>query len=434
MFNPEIQEQFNKIIAHSQYGIAEPNTDELFAEWQKAKQDIYKHLFDNQLIKSCGTVEINLDTAALAVRYIKFLREVAKPFPELLQFLGANSVTSFYSNLLDKDYVVSKDKVIKAGTKIIKCFKYFITDPDRLRQAQDFASIELQQTKMRGELCLSIHPLDYLSMSENNYNWRSCHALDGEYKAGNLSYMVDNTTIVAYLRSYEDSKLPRFPEDVPWNDKHWRCLIFVDNAFNPLTILAAKQYPMELPGILDTIRENLSGIRGSKAWIDWTEDSITSYEGQVLNEPYYSIAGYLIAKSRLVQDKPGSRQFNDLLWSSSAKLRYTWRNAFYNTEPQFAVGGQVKCLKCGIDPITTPDTMMRKDCEVTYGNSEEDSYLTCEICGDRFFRYDGGWTEDSYTMCQHCLENRTFVCRSCGCTYSEYALAPEEENLCVNCR
>ena len=28
---------------------------------------------------------------------------------------------------------------------------------------------------------------DYLSLSENAFNWRSCHALDGEYRAGNLS-------------------------------------------------------------------------------------------------------------------------------------------------------------------------------------------------------------------------------------------------------
>ena len=435
MFKPEIQKQFNKVIAHSQHGIEEPNTDDLFAEWQKAKQGIYKHLFDNQLIKNCGPVEINLDTAALAVRYIKFIKEASRLYPELLSFLEKNSVTSFYNNLLDTDYVVSKDKVITAGTKIIKCFKYFITDPERLRQAQDFASLEIQQTKMRGELCLSIHPLDYLSMSENNYNWRSCHALDGEFKAGNLSYMIDNTTIVAYLRSYKDTKLPRFPEDVPWNEKHWRCLDLVDNAFNPLTVLAAKQYPMELPGILDTIRDSLCPIRGAKAWTDWSDKCFTNHEGQILNEPYYSICGYLISKSRFVVDKPGSRQFNDLLWSSSAKLKHTWRrSAFLNKEPQFFVGGQVKCLRCGNDPITTEDTMMCKECELAFGNSEDDSYLDCEICGDRFYRQDGGWTEDDYRMCPHCLEYKAFTCRVCNCRYSEYSLAPEESDLCVNCR
>ena len=43
---------------------------------------------------------------------------------------------------------------------------------------------------MEGYLYLSIHPLDYLSISETNHGWRSCHALDGEYRNGNLSYLT----------------------------------------------------------------------------------------------------------------------------------------------------------------------------------------------------------------------------------------------------
>ena len=46
----------------------------------------------------------------------------------------------------------------------------------------------LQDVKVSGDLVLSVHPLDYLSISDNNHNWYSCHSLDGEYGAGNLGY------------------------------------------------------------------------------------------------------------------------------------------------------------------------------------------------------------------------------------------------------
>lgn len=83
----------------------------------------------------------------------------------------------------------------------------------------------IQEDKVTGILCLSIHPLDYLSLSENTYNWRSCHALDGEYRAGNLSYMMDNTTVVCYLKGEDEAELPHFPAEVKWNSKKWRMLL-----------------------------------------------------------------------------------------------------------------------------------------------------------------------------------------------------------------
>ena len=87
---------------------------------------------------------------------------------------------------------------------------------------------------MSGDFCISIHPLDFLTSSVNTYNWRSCHALDGEYRAGNLSYMVDKSTIICYLKGANNAKLPMFPDDVPWNSKKWRVLIYVSDYWDLL--------------------------------------------------------------------------------------------------------------------------------------------------------------------------------------------------------
>ena len=71
-----------------------------------------------------------------------------------------------------------------------------------------------------------MHPLDYLSLSENTYNWRSCHSLDGEYRAGNLSYMMDKSTVICYLKSNDDVILSNFGPEVKWNSKKWRVLLY----------------------------------------------------------------------------------------------------------------------------------------------------------------------------------------------------------------
>jgi hypothetical protein len=126
-------------------------------------------------------------------------------------------------------YEYQEAKVPK-GMKLSKAFKYFVEDEGQLRIIQDVFSEMIQKNKVCGKLCISIHPLDYLSTSETTHNWRSCHALDGEYRAGGLAYMCDKTTVVCYIKSDEDAVLPRFPHHIKWNDKKWRMLLHMEEA------------------------------------------------------------------------------------------------------------------------------------------------------------------------------------------------------------
>lgn len=58
-------------------------------------------------------------------------------------------------------------------------------------------SVSPMEKKLK--LVFSVNPLDYLGMSHGD-NWDSCHGLknDGCYKAGTLSYMMDDVSIIAY--------------------------------------------------------------------------------------------------------------------------------------------------------------------------------------------------------------------------------------------
>lgn len=66
--------------------------------------------------------------------------------------------------------------------------------------------------------------LRFLTSSVNTYNWRSCHALDGEYRAGNLSYMADNVTFMCYIKGEAKLQYPFLPHGISWNSKNGACL------------------------------------------------------------------------------------------------------------------------------------------------------------------------------------------------------------------
>ena len=57
----------------------------------------------------------------------------------------------------------------------------------------------LNPMQVKRTALLSVHPCDYLEMSNRNNSWSSCHCLDGgEYHGGTLSYMNDGCSMIFY--------------------------------------------------------------------------------------------------------------------------------------------------------------------------------------------------------------------------------------------
>ena len=232
----EIQKTFDKILMNSQLITKDSlNTDPIFKNWSKNKSRFFE-AFGGQLIYEFPTpisFEVDADRQnRLADNFIKKVFHQQKKYPNgtFFDFIRLNA-NSFLTNHTEKDFNYA-DIHIKKGEKISKSFKYFFTDEKLVRELQDLYSTYQTQKTLTGKLCLSIHPLDYISISNNAHGWRSCHALDGEYCAGNLNYMQDTTTIVAYIKSDKDMQIEGFPEDVLWNSKKWRMLIHIDEKKN----------------------------------------------------------------------------------------------------------------------------------------------------------------------------------------------------------
>lgn len=433
------KEDFDKVISYSQ-NIPAPQTTELLTNWSQAKRDIVERFLNGKIQYTYPEkVRFELNEQSKNERLNHFEDYVINLFDNyshpLAKFLRTITIEEFYANSILEDYIISErdNKKIQKGSKIVKSFKYFIEDKQLLADLQNKASEIIQENKVEGYLTFSVHPLDFLSSSENTYNWRSCHALDGEYRAGNLSYMCDRGTMMVYLSGEDNLKLPHFPEDVPWNSKKWRMLLHFDQELD--VCFAGRQYPFFSPGALEKVFEIFSNNMATmeltwgngpqrEKWFGWYNDYIEKFASQESgreiyfeDDRYYVMNGCICDKYATVLDAPNSLHFNDITRSSCYTKPYYMYKAYYHHTPStFRIGAAVKCLCCGEAIINGDDSMMCSDCECEYGNSDSDEYRTCDCCGTRFYYEDAWWVGDDM-VCPNCADRETFVCDECEDRY-----------------
>jgi hypothetical protein len=442
MYDQEIKKQVEEVIAYSQNIDVELNVDHLMSQWWDAKQKFINR-FGGLIYEWPEVIEFPLDEKDRCDKVTQFINHIYMNYAneELADFIEHNQ-ESFFDNVVTN--VDGHDEIPK-GMKLIKAFKYFEKNKTVLSGMQDMASRYIQENKIKGRLCFSVHPLDFLSSSENNYHWRSCHALDGEYRAGNLSYMTDETTFMVYLKGEDDEYLPDFPNTVKWNSKKWRVLLYT--ATNDSIIFAGRQYPFSAQQGLNTvlnIYNNLlikdndmyerqrSYISPYHKFIGWNNNYVTTYVDSTgpVDETRLLAGRYLVYKDKLIEmgdavvDAPGSLQYNDLLFSTCYKK--PWYSVLESTCEYFnhkdlitnplRIGGKVMCVRCGMSQIEDSGTMMCYDCNSRYGDEDyyDDDYTTCSCCNSRVFiddcYYVGAYDEP---VCDHCFGSECFVCDHC---------------------
>lgn len=416
----DIQNAFNEVISYSQ-DIEDVQSTNCLMKWFENKKDLIKAMGGNLIYTVPNKVTFDLDMTEKRARVNDFADEIRDVFNNrsLAKFILLNT-DSFYDN----EVKFSDDDKIPAGMRLLRAFKFFEKDKKILEEIQNRASMIIQENKIEGYLCFSVHPLDYLSSSENTYKWRSCHALDGEYRSGNLSYMMDRSTIICYLRGEkEDYILPHFPDTVPWNSKKWRMLLFFGE--QRATMFAGRQYPFFNEQFLETIKEEvLNALNLSKLfWSKWHNDEIRTHrykndeEGldiQFFQKSYLPIRGRIIDKGRIVKDEKHSLHFNDLLKSNYYTPYYCWDKSHY-MQDTLLIGGEVPCLKCGESHIEIPDSVMCLPCELEYGSSDDDMFSICDCCGRRVLSEEVIYVDSTgETICDFCADTEYSYCDSCG--------------------
>lgn len=391
-------------------------------------------------------VYFHLDSQNRESHFNNFVNHINNVYhnEELVNFLTTNK-EGFYDNIVNKEYECSNTKIPK-GMKLVKAFKFFEKDKEVLTTLQDQASQVIQQDKIEGTLCFSVHPLDFLSISTNTYYWRSCHALDGEYRAGNLSYMSDSSTIVCYLKGANDCWLPSFPEDVPWNSKKWRVLLYLSDNWD--LIFASKQYPFSSETGLNIALEHLcAALKINPRSLGKWSRIYASEAFQKLDKPislktdYLPFRGRLYGLDEIIKEPDNSLHFNDLIRSSTyhrpyyaIKDNHWWSDC--NQAPKVRIGNRVKCLCCENKDISGSEFMACNSCVEKYDlYCDDEGYYVCDCCGSRIF--EGQYfTVMGEILCENCYEQNVFTCACCD---REYFIEDQRYDkklnryICVDC-
>lgn len=344
---------------------------------------------------------------------------------ELMDFVSFCK-KEFFDNIVPEKY---SDNIPK-GMKITRAFSKFDMSEDILRLLQDMVSEYIQKGKVNGYLTISVDPRDFLTMSDNNENWTSCMCLEGMYRRGILSYMLDSSTAICYLSNGKKESYNIF--NTEWNSKKWRMLIHFSSNFNG--IFCSRQYPFYSSSALKIVKDIfLDNFYGKDVLID-------NYQKQ--SGKFHEVKGYdsymlkkESAKSNLVMNFTSlivekENQYCDVTYANETypvyyierKPQY-WVDTPY--EERFYIGEYVPCLYCGewqYEDFQIEEslnyTMMCNDCELEYGEKlDTENIATCEICGRNFIPNDDNiicFNDYSVcNVCDDCLQELRY-CDKCG--------------------
>lgn len=274
----------------------------------------------------------------------------------------------------------------KKGTKLMKVFQKLSKKEIVLQSCFErfrlYHSTCLQQKKVQGNLVLSIHPVDFLTMSDNSYKWTSCMSNinhPGEYRAGTIEMMNSPCIVEAYLEGDKPYKYLNHKI----SNKKWRALFIV----TPYFIVPIKGYPYQ-----STFLENAS--------LEMLLFLVKPYYGDFQVFKPKDNRYYLSAKPRIALDFTSKFMYNDtdshcsscyavnkickdhntdiinLLATLKRGHFFEWGDRKNTKSFVYNFSGKMICMHCGaeIDLMTSPQ------------------YVTCDKCRGHQFAFDTGIT------------------------------------------
>lgn len=210
---------------------------------------------------------------------------------------------------------------------------------------------------IKTNLVFSIHPIDFMTMSDNACNWTSCMSWreKGSYSAGTIEMMNSNMAILAYLESDTPFNIIFDEEEYNIPNKSWRCLFFI----NKHILLSGKAYPYSNTDLTKVCLDKLREL--AKENLSWTY--------KYINQEYKDI--YPLTQNSYVKEEL-------LSWLSKRSKKngkerhaiYVYTNGMYNDlieyhdkylccrnyvpkTMRFCLSGPPTCMHCG-DYIMEP--------------------------------------------------------------------------------
>lgn len=287
---------------------------------------------------------------------------------------------------------------ISRGTKVMKVLnklaKYFHLETEFEKFRIEHSQI-LNQKVLHGTLCLSIHPFDYMTMSDNTYGWESCMNWEspGCYRTGTIEMMNSPYIVIAYLKG---DKPFRVGNHFWAGNKKWRELFIV----HPHAICNIKPYPymnkvistMALEWLRELAAQNLGWDVPYDA-MEFTNDETFEY----FDKRYYRFCFYT------------TYMYNDFNTCNTCHMIVVVPQRNYDSEDnntiyeEINISGRNICACCASewDPEEgNEDQVLCFDC---------DSGPHCDICSaqedeDDMYYVEGDW------LCSSCYDAEAGKC------------------------
>lgn len=379
--------------------------------WSEEKTNLYR-MFDNKFIikrevkfeKPSGELQEEMNEILRNHPFIEDFYKFARDIFDIdirfslndMVYDSADFVDNIYRGntfVIPAEFTKSNKEIqVVKGCKIVKILGKIATAVGIDTYFEDFRqkhSQILNQKKVTGTLCLSIHPLDYITMSDNECGWSSCMSWmnddPGDYRLGTIEMMNSPYVVVAYLEAADTMWVP---DGYRWNNKKWRQLYVV----SPEMILGNRQYPYE--------NDELQGVA-----LNWLKDMASKIPGY---GPYMPEASSVInheinsfgeRKIRVVLNM--NYMYNDIYGHRLAYFSSEYNNSSYYLN----VSGAAVCTGCG--EVIELDTV--EACSVRC--LECDGVWKCWYCGD-IYSGDQYWVED-HPVCQWCYDHELAKCNNC---------------------
>ena len=459
--------------------------DKWLDSWAKNNTKLYELLGNNFIYKvpfSYEKTKEELDTQIIILltenHFLSDLRdfmgdycfksEVTREDREPLQFLITDVLRNKHLNenliVIDKEFKWKKPnsdkelriqngiKAIKAYRKILDYFKEDIeewqksfSDFDKLDLFKEYEDFRIRHSQIlndkfiKGDMCFSIHPLDYITMSDNASNWESCmNWTDGGcYHVGTVEMMNSNNVICCYVEGSEPFYFYKNPilnnkimievsdeekELYKWNNKKWRQLFYVTKDI----IVSGKAYPYQNEMLTKTALEELRKMakdnlhRIYSFGIEPYRDMKYIYTTFSMDRIRNHIAFKRCKKHNIIFDTKG--MYNDML--NDHRTTYWCIRNKVNHNKIISYSGKAPCLCCGESVLEENEEY--SDCyNERYNNvntpvcwSCRQKYFTCSVCGneDTRLKHYEYYNEAGLrcTICEKCWDKFVRKCPICG--------------------
>ena len=317
------------------------------------------------------------------------------------------------------------------------------------------ASMIFNDKFITGKLCISIHPLDYITMSDNSLDWSSCMSWTSEgcYRVGTIEMMNSNNTLCCYVEGEnpfcfkkelhilqnnfseygkteeEIAKIKQeikeiretASEDYLWNNKKWRVLAYI----NKDIVMTGKSYPYYNEDLDKKLLSFLVELAGSN--MSWQYEfgpelyqdmkHIHSKYTLEVNRDWIRYGG--AKKHNIIWDTRG--MYNDMLNANTYQY-WCYRNKV-NHNKIYSVSGKATCLCCCKSIISESDyddydynerfnnagATVCEDCSVIYGGCD-----ICESVNNNEKHYKIIINGKECKVCERCFDSLAVKCPCCG--------------------